>query len=184
MKPHLLVLLAVLQLNFTIASAAEPSPGDAMLADYFKSETAKLQQASLADIDSLEDWQAKRPELHRQLAEMLGLDPLPERTPLNAKITDTTDADGIVIERLYFESRPGTLRHRQLLSSQRTGRSAAGDSVRLRSCADEEGRRQLRQQGRLSPSRSLVRAERLRLPDDRHAAARRDRRVSTTARTV
>lgn len=101
------VALPFVLLLAAIAPAAEPSPGDAMLADYFKSETAKLQQACLADIDSLDEWQAKRPELHRQLAEMLGLDPMPERTPLNAKITETTETDDIIIERLFFESRPG-----------------------------------------------------------------------------
>lgn len=106
MRLHSLALSFVL-LSSVIASGAEPAPGDAMLADYFKSETAKLQQACLSDINSLDAWQTKRPELHRQLAEMLGLDPMPERTPLNAKVTETTEADGIVIERLFFESRPG-----------------------------------------------------------------------------
>jgi len=99
--------LPFILLSSVMLSAAEPSPGDAMLTDYFKSETAKLQNACLADVNSLDDWKARRPELHWQLAEMLGLDPLPERTPLNAKITETTEVDGIVIERLFFESRPG-----------------------------------------------------------------------------
>src|SRR5690606_12404094 len=38
------------------------------------------------EIRNLEDWQQKRPELKRQFLEMLGLDPLPERTPLKARI--------------------------------------------------------------------------------------------------
>ncbi|MBA3316424.1 MAG: hypothetical protein H0T47_24465 [Planctomycetaceae bacterium] len=100
-------LLAVFLVLATNASAAEPTPGDAMLVDYFKSETAKLRDACLADINSLADWEAKRPELRRQLAEMLGLDPMPERTPLNAEVTDTTEVDDIMIERLHFESKPG-----------------------------------------------------------------------------
>ena len=93
------------------AYAAEPAkdarPGDRMLADYFRGETAKLADACLADIDSLADWQAKRPVLKRQLAEMLGLDPLPERTPLNPVVTGSFEDGGIVVERLHFQSRPG-----------------------------------------------------------------------------
>ncbi|MBI3722010.1 MAG: prolyl oligopeptidase family serine peptidase, partial [Fimbriimonas ginsengisoli] len=48
----------------------------------------------------------------RQKAELmrcLGLDPLPERTPLNARITGTLDRGRYRIEKLVFESRPGFL---------------------------------------------------------------------------
>jgi dienelactone hydrolase len=41
------------------------------------------------------------------LLDMLGLWPLPERTPLGAKITGTVERDNVVIENLYFQSRPG-----------------------------------------------------------------------------
>ena len=102
------MLVAVMVLAFVgAAQAAEPAPGDKMLADYFKAETAKLQDACLADVDSLAEWEAKKPELRRQLFEMLGLDPLPEKSPLNPVVTGTTDLDEIIVERLYFESRPG-----------------------------------------------------------------------------
>lgn len=35
--------------------------------------------------------------------------PMPEKTPLNAKVTRTTERDGYKIEHIYFESRPGYL---------------------------------------------------------------------------
>lgn len=81
--------------------------GDAMIAEYFEIETARLRDACLADITSLEDWQAKRGEYRRQLLEMLGLDPLPERTDLQAVVTGQTEHDEFVVERLHFQSSPG-----------------------------------------------------------------------------
>ena len=98
---------------FFLVSAALPaaeSPtarGDAMIAEYFRVETARLSEACLADIGSLADWEAKRPEYRRQLLEMLGLDPLPERTDLQAVVTGQTEHDDFVVERLHFQSRPG-----------------------------------------------------------------------------
>lgn len=86
----------------SIGSAEEPRPGDAMLAEYFKAETAKLREAAREV-----DWKTQKEELRRQLAEMLGLDPMPERTPLNAVVTGTTEAGDVVVERLHFQSRPG-----------------------------------------------------------------------------
>ena len=54
--------------------AAQPDPWavEPSLAAYFAAETAKLQDACLAEVHSLEDWEARRPEYRRQLLEMLG----------------------------------------------------------------------------------------------------------------
>src|SRR6201988_2305803 len=38
---------------------------------------------------------------------MVGLWALPEKTPLRAKVTGTLKRDGLVIEKLHFQSRPG-----------------------------------------------------------------------------
>ena len=46
-------------------------------------------------------------EYRRQLVEMLGLWPLPEKTPLNSKVTGTHERDGFRVENLHFQSRPG-----------------------------------------------------------------------------
>jgi hypothetical protein len=86
---------------------AAPKPGDRMLAEYFRQETKKLADACLADIKTLEEWEAKKGEYRRQLFEMLGLDPLPERTPLEATVTGKIDHDEFTVEKLYFQSRPG-----------------------------------------------------------------------------
>ncbi|MFP6613642.1 MAG: prolyl oligopeptidase family serine peptidase [Pirellulales bacterium] len=81
--------------------------GDQMLAAYFKAQTERLREDCLADIDTLEDWQSKRGEYRRQLLEMLGLDPLPPRTELNASITNKTEREDFIVERIHYQSRPG-----------------------------------------------------------------------------
>ncbi|HJQ82163.1 MAG TPA: CocE/NonD family hydrolase, partial [Lacipirellulaceae bacterium] len=84
----------------------DKSRGEGMIDAYFKSETEKLAKDCLADIQTLEDWTSRRETYRRQLEEMLGLDPLPERTPLAAVVTGTLDHPEFVVEKLYFQSRP------------------------------------------------------------------------------
>jgi dienelactone hydrolase len=102
------IVLTLLLIAVTLP-AAEPdtSRGDRMLADYFRDETAKLADRCLADVRCLDDWTSKRDEYHRQLAEMLGLDPMPERTDLKATITATHETEWFTVENLHFQSRPG-----------------------------------------------------------------------------
>ncbi|MEZ5430467.1 MAG: hypothetical protein R3F31_04665 [Verrucomicrobiales bacterium] len=84
-----------------------PTPGDAMLDAYFQTETRRLTVRSLGGIETREDWEKQRDAMRRQLFEMLGLQPLPAKSPLKATITGTVAADGIVVEKLAFQSRPG-----------------------------------------------------------------------------
>jgi dienelactone hydrolase len=104
------VILAGGVLAGSVASAkqtSQPTAADRMLAEYFQSETKKLQDQCLSDIKTLEDWKARRPVYHKQLLEMLGLDPLPAKTPLHAATTGTVDHEQFTVENLYFQSMPG-----------------------------------------------------------------------------
>lgn len=87
--------------------AGKPTPGDAMLADYFRNQTAALSQHCLADINTLDEWKAKRGEYRRQLQEMLGLWPMPERTDLKPVVTGCITNDEFVAEKIYFQASPG-----------------------------------------------------------------------------
>jgi hypothetical protein len=58
-------------------------------------------------ISGLEDWHRKRPEVRRQFLDALGLDPLPPRTPLNARITGGFERPHYGVENIVFESMPG-----------------------------------------------------------------------------
>ena len=89
------------------AARLDTSRGDAMIAEYFRRETQQLADACLADIHTADDWNAKKDEYRRQLREMLGLDPLPEKTDLKATVTGTLDHAEFTVEKLHFQSRPG-----------------------------------------------------------------------------
>jgi cephalosporin-C deacetylase-like acetyl esterase len=105
----LLVPFTVLLMSFISAIAADKldtSRGDKMLAAYFRAETQKIADASAAKLQDWNDWTAHREEYRRQLREMLGLDPLPERTPLQPVVTGTLERDDFKVEKLYFQSRP------------------------------------------------------------------------------
>jgi len=55
------------------------------------------------------EWDARRPELKAKLQAALGLDPWPERTPLNPRITGSAERDYYRVENIIFESRPDFL---------------------------------------------------------------------------
>ena len=80
---------------------------DGMFAGYFKTETARLSDRCLADVKNLEDWKQKRITYKKQLLEMLGLDPLPPKTDLKPVVTGRIEHDQFVVEKIYFQSRPG-----------------------------------------------------------------------------
>ncbi len=85
----------------------DPKPGDALLAEYFAKETKRLTNRTLADIQTKEDWEAKKDNYRRQLFEMLGLQPLPKRTELKPVITGKVEQEDFTVENLHFQSRPG-----------------------------------------------------------------------------
>ena len=89
------------------AEATDATRGDQMIDAYFRNETRKLADACLADIKTWDDWTSRRETYRQQLREMLGLDPLPERTPLKPVVTGTLDHDDFTVEKLHFQSRPG-----------------------------------------------------------------------------
>lgn len=108
---NLLKMFAVtlLLLACTLARGQDWSLSDnPELARYFENEVAQLEEANeLTQIQTLDAWQRERTVLRKQLFDMLGLAPMPDRSPLNAKITGTTQHPEFTVERLHFESLPG-----------------------------------------------------------------------------
>ena len=81
--------------------------GDAVIETHLTLEAIRLSEHIHEGAESKAEWEAKRPELKREFFDMLGLWPLPERTPLNAKVTGTVERDGYRVEKLHFQSMPG-----------------------------------------------------------------------------
>jgi hypothetical protein len=93
----------------TLAAATPRSRwefADTNLVSYFKSRTTDLAQRSLAEVRSLEDWKQGAPERHAQLADMLGLSPLPPRGELHPVVTGRIEHEDFTVEKLHFQSLP------------------------------------------------------------------------------
>ena len=100
-------LFLCVALTLSAVAAELKTPGDKMFADYFRRETAKVSARSLADIKTLEDWNARKGGYRQQLFEMLGLDPLPPKTKLNPTVTGVTQHEAFEVRKLHFQSMPG-----------------------------------------------------------------------------
>ena len=114
MKTYNAALLLLLSTLLAPVSAApyarplaNPTAGDRMFAEQFRGETRALAERSLADIQTLDDWNKAKDKYRAQLHEMLGLDPLPPKTDLKATITGKLDHPDFTVEKLHFQSRPG-----------------------------------------------------------------------------
>jgi dienelactone hydrolase len=91
--------------------AAQPpkedlSRGEAMIENYFRKQAAEISSKCLTEYTTKREWEAARPELRRQLLEMLGLDPLPARTDLKVQSYGKVEAAKYTVEKLTFQSSP------------------------------------------------------------------------------
>jgi dienelactone hydrolase len=107
---RLLVLLAASAAGPIAVSAAPASPRadvPVMLQSFLDREAHRLDAQFLAGITNRAGWESQRPERYREYMEMLGLWPLPERTPLQAQVTGMLErSEGFRVEKLHFQSRP------------------------------------------------------------------------------
>jgi dienelactone hydrolase len=81
-------------------------PGDAMIQEYLARETAKLSDPFLGDVKTSGDWERERPRFKEEYLHMLGLSPMPPKTPLQATITGTLERDGYVVDKIHYQSLP------------------------------------------------------------------------------
>ncbi len=70
-------------------------------------EARQVSSTSLAVPLPPEEWKATLARRRAMWLEMLGLLPLPERTPLHATVTGVLDRGDYVVEKLHFQSIPG-----------------------------------------------------------------------------
>lgn len=104
---HFLLISALLA---AVTFAAEPivAPvGNRLLTDYFSREVASIEAQSLPLPANAAGWEVQRTTMKRQLAEMLGLDPMPPKTPLEVTKTGELEQDGVIVEKLHYQSMPG-----------------------------------------------------------------------------
>ncbi len=85
----------------------QPTAGDWMFANWVKSETELLSGKWSDFSKQLKDWDSQQEVYRQQLRDMLGLDPLPEKTDLKATVTNVLTHPEFTVENLHFQSRPG-----------------------------------------------------------------------------
>src|SRR5690606_2015662 len=116
-----IVLMAAPLLAQVYGRPDRESPGDEMIQAWLARRADEIHARFLEDIESLEVWKAKQPRYREEYLTMLGLWPLPERTPLETTVTGTERGDRFVVEKLHYQSRPG-LRSEE----RRVGRESSG----------------------------------------------------------
>ena len=102
MKPTSLILLAV---SFCLPSGVF---GQAQsIYSSICQDAREVTSASVARPMTAEQWKGSLEERRGKWLEMLGLSPLPQRTPLNATVTGVLERGDYVVEKIHFESVPG-----------------------------------------------------------------------------
>lgn len=108
LRPLSLVVIGILLLPLFSARAQEGAARrHALVIEHLKRTAAEISERALTEVNSLEDWQRQRPRRRSEVLYMLGLDPLPRRTPLKARITGVLERPGYRIEKVAFQSLPG-----------------------------------------------------------------------------
>lgn len=96
--------------NAALAQEQQPMEtveGDRLVTEYFRSETERLSVDVLSDGMTLDQWKKQQTQDRGRLADMLGLDPMPPRSPLQAEVVSVEDRAGVRVERLHFQPSPG-----------------------------------------------------------------------------
>ena len=100
-------------LTAVAAGAQSPQQNlDRMLASqkqvsaYLQREARRLTDRAAQEFSSRETWEKVRETRRREMRDMLGLDPLPPRSPLHPLISGRIDRPDYVIEKIAFQSLP------------------------------------------------------------------------------
>lgn len=107
MKNLLITLILLWTLPFSNAIDPPDWDFDAQLNNYFAAVTEKIKQQSAEELNNIEDWDAFKTQARRELQDMLGLYPMPEKTPLQVTVTGTVEHDEFTVQNLHFQSMPG-----------------------------------------------------------------------------
>jgi dienelactone hydrolase len=113
----------------TVHAQDKKKPGDEMIEKYLAAETDKLSAKFLDGAKTIDEWKQKRPRLCQEYMDMLGLWPIPEKTPLKATVTGTVEAHGVVVEKLHFQSKPGLYVTANLYRPKAQGRKSLGPKL-------------------------------------------------------
>jgi dienelactone hydrolase len=89
------------------SASAQELPYDRAIRKYLAAQAAELERDFLPGARTAAEFEKARPALRADYLDMLGLKPLPQRTPLQATVTGRLERDGYTVEKLHFQSQPG-----------------------------------------------------------------------------
>ncbi len=88
-----------------------PSPQqdtpDKAIRKYLKAQAEAMEKDFFPTVKTAEDFEKIRPKLREQYFDMLGLWPIPDKTPLHATVTGKLEFPTFTVEKLHYQSRPG-----------------------------------------------------------------------------
>lgn len=108
--PFITLLVAALIALQGSAAAQKPLPREFIpppFDQYLEQRVRELSSSDWQEGITPENWPVRQAAMRKDLRRMLGLDPLPERTPLQPVVTGMVQGDGYVVEKLHFQSSPG-----------------------------------------------------------------------------
>ncbi|MCL5105106.1 MAG: prolyl oligopeptidase family serine peptidase [Armatimonadetes bacterium] len=105
----LLVLLLMCGGPVSVFAASDPcllrgsAQNKAMLTAYME----RLSAPKKIPAKTLNDWKARREYVRKLDLQLLGLDPMPERVPLDVHYGGSLDREGYIVKRVYWQTWPG-----------------------------------------------------------------------------
>jgi dienelactone hydrolase len=101
------LFLAAIAMTPAADPPADTAKADEAIHKYLAGEVKKLSERFMDGAKTKAEWEAKRTRLKQEFFDMMGLWPLPEKTPLKATVTGTLERGDVVIEKLHYQSKPG-----------------------------------------------------------------------------
>jgi dienelactone hydrolase len=100
--------MRILALAALVLVQQKPTPPEEEPVRAWMSRLAReVSDRSLADVKTLDDWSHRREATKAKLLSALGLDPLPDRTPLDPQVTSVLDREGFRVLTVIFKALPG-----------------------------------------------------------------------------
>lgn len=103
----LLILVQGCASSYQKKTEVDTSYGDKMVRQYLQDQVRQIESAWDEKVVNAQQWQKELPKRRQELYKMLGLHPMPERTPLETAVTGTLDHPEFTVEKLHFQSMPG-----------------------------------------------------------------------------
>src|SRR2546423_1929229 len=107
LRGSLAVCLLLAASSAASAQQGQKSEAELGIERHLRDRTDAVHERFLDGATNLAEWKERLPRLREQYLDMLGLWPLPEKTPLKAAVTGTVARGDVVIEKVHFQSMPG-----------------------------------------------------------------------------